>query len=113
MFLLILRCGLRISEVAQLRLTDLYLDESRPRLVARGKGSKERSVYLSPQAERALRPYLAERPRAICDFVSLSYQPDGMSTTAIHKRLMRYRDQAGVHLTTHRLRHIFARSATA
>ncbi len=53
MFLLMLRCGLRISEVAELRLTDLYLDEPRPRLVARGKGSRERSVYLSPQAERA------------------------------------------------------------
>ena len=108
MFLLMVRCGLRISEVAQLRLTDLYLDESRPRLVARGKGSKERSVYLSPQAERALRAYLAQRPRATCDFVFLSYQLDGMSTTAIHKRLMRYRDQAGVHLTAHCLRHTFA-----
>ena len=108
MFVLMLRCGLRISEVAQLRLTDLYLDESRPRLVARGKGSKERSVYLSPQAERALRAYLTERPRATSNFVFLSYQLDGMSTTAIHKRLMRYRDQAGVYLTAHRLRHSFA-----
>jgi site-specific recombinase XerD len=31
-----------------------------------------------------------------------------MSTTAIHKRLMRYREQAGVQLTAHRLRHSFA-----
>lgn len=108
MFLLMLRCGLRISEVAQLRLTDLYLDESRPRLVARGKGSKERSVYLSPQAERSMRAYLAERPSILCNFIFLSYQGDGMSTTAIHKRLMRYRDQAGVHFTAHRLRHSFA-----
>lgn len=108
MFLLMLRCGLRISEVAQLELTDLYLDEPRPRLVARGKGSKERAVYLSPQAERALRTYLAERPRAACNSVFLSYQLAGMSTTAIHKRLMHYRDQAGVYLTAHCLRHSFA-----
>ena len=108
MFLLMLRCGFRISEVAQLRLTDLYLDEFRPRLVARGKGSKERSVYLSPQAERALRAYLAERPRATSDFVFLSYQLAGLSTTAIHLRLMRYRKQSGVHLTAHQLRHTFA-----
>jgi len=108
MFLLMLRCGLRISEVAQLKLVDLYLDEPRPRLVAHGKGSKERSVYLSPQAERALRAYLVERPSIACDFVFLSYQGDGLSTTAIHKRLMRYRDQAGVNLTAHRLRHTFA-----
>lgn len=108
MFLLMLRCGLRISEVAYLKLVDLYLDESPPRLVTCGKGSKERTAYLSPQAERALHAYLAERPAIPCDFVFLSYQGDGMSTTAIHKRLVRYRDRANVHLTAHRLRHSFA-----
>ncbi len=108
MFLLMLRCGLRISEVAGLCLSDLYLSEHHPRLVAHGKGSKERSVYLSRQTEHALRAYLALRPRAACDHVFLSYQGKGMSTTAIHKRLMRYRSAAGVHLTAHRLRHSFA-----
>lgn len=108
MFVLMLRCGLRISEVAGLKLNDLYLDEERPRLVARGKGSKERSVYLSPQAERMLRAYLQERQRVASEFVFLSYQNDGLSTTAIHKRLMGYRAQAGVTLTAHRLRHTFA-----
>ena len=108
MFLLMLRCGFRISEVANLQLADLFLEELPPRIVAHGKGSKERSVYLSPQAERALHAYLIERPRAASNFVFLSYQLDGMSTTAIHKRLMRYREQSGVHLTAHRLRHTFA-----
>ena len=108
MFLLMLRCGLRISEVAGLQLGDLYLAESHPRLVAHGKGSKERAVYLSAQAERALRAYLRERPRAASPFVFLSYQHHGLSTTAIHKRLMHYRAQAGLTLTAHRLRHTFA-----
>ncbi len=108
MFVLMVRCGLRIAEVAHLKLTDLYLDENYPRLVANGKGSKERSVYLSPQAERTLRAYLSERPRAACDFVFLSYLLEGLSTTAIHKRLMLYRAEAGVALTAHRLRHTFA-----
>jgi site-specific recombinase XerD len=108
MFVLMLRCGLRISEVASLLLSDLYLDEEHPRLVVRGKGSRERSVYLSPQAERVLRAYLADRPSVTSDFVFLSYKHDGMSTTAIHKRLMRYREQAKVYLTAHRMRHTFA-----
>jgi integrase len=56
-----------------------------------------------------LRAYLAERPLAISNYVFLSYQLDGMSTTAIHKRLMRYREQSGVYLTAHRLRHTFGR----
>jgi site-specific recombinase XerD len=108
MFLLMLRCGLRIGEVAGLQRTDLYLDEAHPRLVARGKRSKERSVYLSAQAEHALRTYLKERPVVTSPFVFLSYQAAGMSTTAIHKRLLRYRVRAGVRLTAHRLRHTFA-----
>lgn len=108
MFVLMLRCGLRISEVAELKLTDLFLEEKPPRLVAQGKGSKERAVYLSPQAERVLRVHLASRMAAASDFVFISYQGDGMSTTAIHKRLMRYRTQSQVNLTAHRLRHSFA-----
>ena len=64
MFILMLRCGLRIGEVANLLLTHLYLDEAHPRLVAWGKGSRERSVYLSPQAERALRALPARTSRS-------------------------------------------------
>jgi site-specific recombinase XerD len=108
MFLLMLRCGLRIGEVAGLRLADLYLDESYPRLVVRGKSARERSVYLSPQAERALQAYLAERPCAACDLVFLSYQNKGLSTTSIHNRLLKYREMAGIQITAHRLRHSFA-----
>lgn len=108
MFILMLRCGLRISEVTLLKLTDLFLNEEHPRIVVSGKGGKERSVYLSPQAERALKAYLLERPQATCDYVFLSYQNKGMSTTAVHKRLMRYRSLSGVYLTAHRLRHTFA-----
>jgi len=108
MFLLMLRCGLRIGEVASLQVADLFLEEEFPRIVTRGKGSRERGVYLSKQAERALRAYLDERPSAKSEFVFLSYQLDGLSTTAIHKRLMRYRDAAGIHFSAHRLRHSFA-----
>jgi len=108
MFLLMLRCGLRIGEVAALQMADLFLDEEFPRIVARGKGSRERGVYLSRQAEGALRAYLFERPSTKSECVFLSYQLDGLSTTAIHKRLMRYREAAGVNFSAHRLRHSFA-----
>jgi integrase/recombinase XerD len=108
MCVLMLRCGLRIGEVAHLRISNLYLDEPHPRLVAFGKGSRERAVYLSPQAEQALRVYLAERPVVPNDSVFLSYKNAGMSTTAIHNRIQLYRARAGVTLTAHRLRHTFA-----
>jgi site-specific recombinase XerD len=57
MFLLMLRSGLRIAEVAGLRVPDLYLEQTPPRLVVRGKGLIERAVYLSPFTEAALRAY--------------------------------------------------------
>ncbi len=72
-------------------LTHLYLEEPKPRLVAWGKGSRERSVYLSPQAEKALRRYLRQRPASTDEHVFLSYQLAGLSTTAIHYRLMIFR----------------------
>jgi site-specific recombinase XerD len=107
-FTLMLRCGLRIGEVARLQLTDLYLEEDFPRLVVWGKGSRQRAVYLSPQAVRTLRAYLAVRPAAASECVFLSYQLAGLSTHAIHMRLLRYRKQAGLTFTCHRLRHSFA-----
>lgn len=107
MFLLMLRCGLRIGEVAALRLVDLFLEEDYPRLVVRGKGSRERGVYLSPQAKACLQDYLDERPSVKSEFVFLSYLEDGLSTTAIHMRLLKYREMAGIQITAHRLRHSF------
>lgn len=108
MFLLMLRCGLRIGEVARLQLADLFLDEEYSRIVVRGKGARERGVYLSRQAETALREYLAERPQVASEYVFLSYLEDGLSTTSIHNRLLKYREEAGIQITAHRLRHSFA-----
>lgn len=108
MFLLMLRCGLRIGEVAALQMADLFLREDYPRLVVRGKGSRERGVYLSPQAKRCLQDYLNERPSVKSEFVFLSYLEDGLSTTAIHDRLLKYRELAKIQITAHRLRHSFA-----
>jgi Site-specific recombinase XerD len=108
MFLLMLRCGLRISEVAGLQLTDLFLDEDYPRLVVRSKGLRERGVYLSPQAKRCLQEYLVTRPMVKSEFVFLSYLEAGLSTTSIHNRLLKYREEAGIQITAHRLRHSFA-----
>ncbi len=108
MFVLMLRCGLRIGEVAALQLVDLFLEEEYPRIVARGKGSRERGVYLSNQAETALREYLAERPSVNSDFVFLSYLEEGLTTKSIHMRLVHYRNLAGIRITAHQLRQSFA-----
>jgi integrase/recombinase XerC len=57
---LALACGLRLEEVARLRLTDLEGDPPRFAVV-RGKGDKERRLGLPPVVQTALRSYLPTR----------------------------------------------------
>jgi site-specific recombinase XerD len=108
MFTLMLRCGLRIGEVSALQMNDLYLGEAPSRLIIRGKGARERTVYLSPEAEKHLVQYLAIRPNARDDHVFLSYQHKKISTTSINTRVRYVCSVSRVNLTAHRLRHTFA-----
>ena len=55
-----------------------------------------------------MRAYLAARPSVTNERVFLSYLEKGISTTSIHRRLVRYRKQWAVTITAHRLRHSFA-----
>ena len=107
-FLLMLRSGLRISEVAKMTLRDLYLEESRPRVVVHGKNSRDRSVYLSGQTVTALRRYLEDRPAVDAPAVFINCRNEPLTTMGIQKRLEKYRRLAGVHVTAHQLRHNFA-----
>ena len=108
MFTLMLCCGLRIGEVSALKMTDLYPGETPPHLILHGKGSRERTVYLSPEAGQALQIWLAQRPAARDQHVFLSYQQKKLSTTSISKRIKCVCRISGVDLTAHRLRHSFA-----
>ncbi len=108
MFALMLRCGLRIGEVSALQMPDLYLGEAPSRLIIRGKGARERTVYLSPEAEFQLNRWLAEKPSVRDKHVFLSYQHKKLSTTSIHIRVKHICNLSGVNLTAHRLRHTFA-----
>ncbi len=108
MFTLMLRCGLRIGEVSDLQISDLYLGESSSRMIVRGKGDRERTMYLSPETERILQNWLVQRPKTQDKHVFVSYQHKQLSTTSINSRINRARMISGVELTAHRLRHTFA-----
>lgn len=112
MFLLMLRCGLRIEEVHNLSLTDLYLQAGLarlPRLWLNGKNSKQRVVYLSAQALAALETWLAQRPASPDPAVFLNRSGGRLSISGIQKRLAFYRHQAGLVLRSHQFRHTFGR----
>src|SRR5215216_64418 len=64
LFLLMLRCGLRVSEVAQLKITDIDW-EQKALLVEQGKGRKDRRVYISDDALTSLKECSEVRPRYV------------------------------------------------
>jgi site-specific recombinase XerD len=112
MFLLMLRCGLRVGEVRNLSLNDLYLDPafgSLPRLWLHGKGGGQRVVYLSAQPLAALRVWLDIRLVVKDEAVFLNRFGKRLTVTGIQKRLMKYCQQAEIWVTCHQLRHTFGR----
>ena len=114
-FLLMLRCGLRVGEVRNLSLPDLYLEPafgSLPRLWLHGKGGGQRVAYLAAQPLAALRVWLDIRPLTADEAVFLNRFGQRMSVTAIQKRLGVYCRQVGLWVTCHQLRHTFARQLT-
>jgi integrase/recombinase XerD len=63
LFLVILRCGLRVSEVADLKLEQI--DWEQPALHSvQGKGRKDRRVYMSPDAVARVQQCLEQHPGA-------------------------------------------------
>lgn len=115
MFVLMLRCGLRVGEVRSLCMNDLYLEPtpgSLPRLWLHGKGGRERVAYLSRQPLAALRAWLAVRPVSTCPAVFLNRFGQRLTVTGIQDRLAGYCHQAGIWLTCHQLRHTFGRHLT-
>jgi site-specific recombinase XerD len=110
-FMLMLRCGLRVEEVAHLRLQDLDLTQRRV-LVCRGKGNKDRVVYISHDADRALRGYLKSRSSSKVQEIFLVNKGTcrGMpiSVRGIQKRMEYYARKAGLEISCHHLRHTMA-----
>jgi site-specific recombinase XerD len=111
MFMLMLRCGLRVEEVAHLRLQDVDLAQRRI-LVCCGKGNKDRIVYISHDAYRALLNYLRSRSSSKVGEVFLvgkgTYRGTSISVRGIQKRIEYYARKTGLKLSCHHLRHTMA-----
>jgi len=103
-------CGLRISELANLRLIDVSFEEGALRV--RGKGSKTRLVPLGRRASEAMQAWLSARTawKVLDDTVFLSTRGKRMSRTLVYKVVKDCALQAGIrqNVTPHMLRHSFA-----
>ncbi len=106
--------GLRVSEVASLRLSDIDFAEQLVRV--RGKGAKERFVLLHEEAlfwlHRYLtegRPHLLRRAKQITDAVFVSQKGTPLTARQIHRLVAQYaRKVLGRAISPHVLRHSFA-----
>ena len=106
-------CGLRVSELVNLKLSDLFLKEKYVRVF--GKGSKERLVPISPKAIRELRYWFKDRDEMNIkageeDYVFLNRRGAHLTRTMILIMIKQQAAQAGITKTIspHTLRHSFA-----
>ena len=106
-------CGLRVSELVNLKLSDLYLDDEYVRVL--GKGSKERLVPISPKAIQELHYWFDDRNLMTIkpgeeDYVFLNRRGAHLTRTMILIMIKAQAKEAGIQKTIspHTLRHSFA-----
>jgi site-specific recombinase XerD len=111
MFMIMLRCGLRVEEVAHLSLGSIDL-KRRILFIQDGKGAKDRIVYISNDALAALLEYLRVRPANkvkkvfLVEKGPLTGQP--ISIRGIQKRMEYYANKTNLRISCHHLRHTMA-----
>ena len=106
-------CGLRVSELVTLKLTNLYIDERYVRVL--GKGSKERLVPISSKALKELDLWFVDRKQMKIkpgeeDYVFLNRRGAHLTRTMILIMIKQQALEAGIQKTIspHTLRHSFA-----
>jgi site-specific recombinase XerD len=110
MFMLMLRCGLRVEEVATLTV-DAVDYHRRQLFVSRGKGGKDRVVYISEDARLALKAYLTKRSSKTQALFLVQKGPmtgKPISVRGIQKRIEYYGKKTKLNVSCHQLRHTMA-----
>lgn len=109
---LFLNCGMRVSELCGISLSDLPADLSQ--VIVTGKGNKQRLVYLNASCQDALHSYMEERKNIPCKdekalFVSRNQRR--LSVKTVQWLVYKYLDLAGLGdkgYSVHKLRHTAA-----
>jgi site-specific recombinase XerD len=111
MFMLMLRCGLRVEEVARLTIDAIEL-ERKHLLVLNGKGGKDRVVYMSEDTCSVLDDYLTQRGAIKAKGLFLGQKgpmkDKPITVRGIQKRIEYYAKKSNVHASCHHLRHTMA-----
>ena len=106
-------CGLRVSELCNLKMSDLYFTEGFVKV--EGKGSKQRIVPISQRAIKEIRYWLIDRQAwrvkpGYEDYVFLARWGKGISRIMIFHLIKELADKAGItkKISPHTFRHSFA-----
>ena len=106
-------CGLRVSELISLRISDIYPEEEFIRV--EGKGSKERLVPISKTALREIQNYLYYRGEQVVkrgaeDILFLNRRGAPLTRVMVFIIIKRQAELAGIHknISPHTFRHSFA-----
>ena len=106
-------CGLRVSELCNLKMSDLYFTEGF--IKVEGKGSKQRIVPISQRAIKEIRYWLIDRQvwrvkPGYEDYVFLARWGKGISRIMIFHLIKELADKAGItkKISPHTFRHSFA-----
>lgn len=99
-------CGLRCTEIANLRREDILDTIAPPQLLIRGKGSVERLLPIGPTVMAELRAY--GLPKAGPVFRRLDGKPGGVTANRVSQMLSRYLHDLGIEATAHMARHRMA-----
>lgn len=110
---LFLNCGMRLSELCGLNLSDIRSDGTMRLL---GKGNKERIVYINDACDSAIKSYLSVRPNDSIDFndrnaLFISRNKKRISNKTVQHIVKTYLEKAGLGdkgYSTHKLRHTAA-----
>lgn len=106
-------CGLRVSELCNLKLSELYLEDGF--IKVEGKGSKQRLVPISPRAIHELRLYFIDRNRMTIkkdfeDYVFISKRGKNISRIMVFHIIKELANNIGLkkNISPHTFRHSFA-----
>jgi integrase/recombinase XerD len=107
-------CGLRVSEVVSLKISNLHFDEEYIRVI--GKGDKERLIPIGESAIKYIRLYYDETRKAMLpkkgqeDILFLNRRGSALSRVMIFLIIKELASQANIHKTIspHTFRHSFA-----
>lgn len=106
-------CGLRVSELCELRISNLFLKEGF--IKVEGKGSKQRLVPISPKAIKDLINWFAQRSRwrikpGFEDYVFLARWGNGIGRIMIFHLIKELAEKVGIqkNISPHTFRHSFA-----